>query len=133
MGPFDSYPPDLQVQIRPFMPGPGEEQKPDLFAAAPPKQHDWSRDDIIRQGLFTTLLGIDRNQSMAIAKSPENYREATFYLPSQPSKGQLNNITGATMLGHALLMDAVSPEWRKWLQRAGIGIEGAVILANRRQ
>jgi len=132
MGPLDSYPLELQARIRPYISQPERQREP-LNTLEGALKQDWSRDDVIRQTLFTSLLGIDRNQSMAIAKNPDSYYEATPWMPRQPSKGQINNITGATMIGHALLMNAVSPEWRKWLQRAGIGIEAATILANRRQ
>lgn len=87
----------------------------------------WSRDDLVRQGLYLGLLGTDWAQTRTVAKNPDRYREAnnliTHFTGEHPSAGQVNNIVAATAVAQTLLADQLSPEWRKVLQRLSIGAE----------
>ena len=95
---------------------------------------DWSSDDIKRQALYYGLLGLDWNQTKRVADPKSKYRESnpiiTHFTGPHPSKGQINNIIGGTALGHTLLMNYLSPEWRKRLQELSILGEGVTVYRN---
>jgi hypothetical protein len=92
---------------------------------------DWTDDDVRRQLQYLTLHGTDWAQTRTIAKNPQDFRETNKLLGEHPSVGKVNNYFATTAVGHALLMNALPPEWRKWAQYGTIGLEAGVAGRNK--
>lgn len=88
-------------------------------------------EDILRQAAFLGLVGTDWAQTRTIVKHPDQYFEQNPLMGKHPSMGKLNAAVLGTMLGHTLLMNELTPEWRKWAQMLSIGGEGANVARNK--
>lgn len=95
------------------------------------KDQSWSNDDIKRQLTYGLLHGADWAQTRTIAKNPTQYHETNPLLGEHPSVGRVNNYFLTTLLGHALIANYLSPEYRKLFQNATIGLEAGVAGRNK--
>lgn len=104
---------------------------------------DWTREDTYRQIALTSLLVIDWAQSRwAIKKNEETnycafgshpctlYQEDNPLLGQHPSIGKLNNLVGASIVGHAAITYILPRGWREGWQYVWIGVEAGAVYNN---
>ena len=90
----------------------------------------WLVEDKQRQGIWYGLHAIDCNQTLKIARNPDEYSEANPLLSKHPSKGE---VMTACVLGgiiHPLIVHHMSPKNRRFTQNVSIGLVGTAVVWN---
>lgn len=103
----------------------------------------WTTGDTVRQGTLITLQIIDWRQTRWFVKNPihsvrctssgcthDYYSERNPILGPHPSVGRVNNLIGASIVGHALISSALSRRWREPWQYVWIGMETNAVIGN---
>jgi hypothetical protein len=118
---------------------------PLLFACVPPcHADDWSSSDSYRQAALTALLVADWAQTRWAIKHNENlrycgynaepcrfYKEQNPLLGEHPTIGKVNNLIGASILGHAAIAYMLPRGWREGWTNVWIGVEASAVYYNR--
>lgn len=101
---------------------------------------DWTREDTYRQTALTALIVADWAQTRWAIKQNGNhcsypercrpYEEVNPLLGKHPSMGKLNNLVGASVLGHIAIARILPREWREGWQYVWIGIETNAVYRN---
>ena len=63
----------------------------------------WTVPDVVLQGTYLTLHGMDWSQTLHIARNPDDYREKNKILGEHPSKEQVNRYFALTAIGHTTI------------------------------
>lgn len=105
---------------------------------------DWTREDTYRQAALTTLLVVDWAQTRWAIRHNEElrycgynaepcrfYHESNPLLGEHPSIGKVNNLIGASIIGHAAIAYMLPRGWREGWQYVWIGVEASAIYSNR--
>ena len=86
---------------------------------------DWSEDDTRREIIYTSLLFIDYQQTLAIERHPE-LAEGNPLLGRHPSNTRISLHFLTMMTAQYYMVKELSPEYRKWVQWFGITFEAGV-------
>lgn len=104
----------------------------------------WTASDTVRQGALVGLQVVDWRQTRWFVKHPAyydctaarceagSYRERNPVLGAHPSVGKVNNLIGASIVGHALVSAALPRAWREGWQYTWIGAEAYSVGGNYR-
>lgn len=96
---------------------------------------DWTREDTHRQAALTALFVVDWAQTRWSIKHNEEfpceknaqpcgfYKEQNPFLGEHPNIGKVNNLIGASIIGHAAIAYMLPRGWREGWQYVWIGIE----------
>ena len=86
--------------------------------------------EIAAQAVFTGLALLDWNQTLQIAKHPDEYSETNFIIGEHPSEGRVNILMPAGIVLHALVTYALPRKYRSFWQYVWIGEEAACVYQN---
>ena len=79
--------------------------------------------EVAAQAVFTGLTLLDWNQTLQIARHPEEYSETNPVLGEHPSVGKVNTLMSLGIVSHAFVTWAIPKEYRPYWQYIWIGIE----------
>ena len=97
---------------------------PSCFAGDP-----WSKEDVARQVLVTSLLAVDMQQTLYIKRNQDKFYETNPAIPMRDKDIYTHFAVSAIMW--ALVADAMPSEQRKYFQYLTIGFQGATIRSNK--
>lgn len=91
---------------------------------------DWNKQDTMLEILFTTLILIDRQQTMEVTKHPDELYENNPFLGENPSVGEVNRAFIFVGILHPLTSAILPPPYRGYWQFFTIGVEGHAVYMN---
>ena len=104
------------------------------FSSAVLGAEEWfgslNRNEIIAETVFVGLAVLDWNQTLQIAKHPDEYSETNFIIGEHPSEGRVNILMPAGIVLHALVTYALPRKYRSFWQYVWIGEEAACVYQN---
>lgn len=103
-----------------------------LVFATPVQADEWTASDSLLQGATTLLLVADWMQTRTIAKSPDRFDEANWFLGRHPSVGAVDGWFLGSILGHLVVSLVLPRPWREVWQGLTITLELAVVAYNAR-
>ena len=89
-----------------------------------------NRNEVIAETAFVGLALLDWNQTLQIAKHPDEYSETNFIIGEHPSEGRVNILMPAGIVLHALVTYALPRKYRSFWQYVWIGEEAACVYQN---
>ena len=104
------------------------------FSSAVIGAEEWfgelNHEEIIAEAVFVGLAVLDWNQTLQIAKHPDEYSETNFIIGEHPSEGRVNILMPAGIVLHALVTYALPRKYRSFWQYVWIGEEAACVYQN---
>ena len=104
------------------------------FSSAAIGAEEWfgelNHEEIIAETVFVGLAVLDWNQTLQIAKHPDEYSETNFIIGEHPSEGRVNILMPAGIVLHALVTYALPRKYRSFWQYVWIGEEAACVYQN---
>ena len=90
----------------------------------------WTKDQILLQGVSTTLNIIDWGQTLDIADNHDKYYEINPIIGKHPSRGRVNTYFTLATLIKIGITHILPSKWRKWWLGANIMISGYLVNHN---
>ena len=94
------------------------------------KPDPWTRDQILLQGVATTLNIIDWGQTLDIVDKPDQYCETNKYLGKHPSRRKVNKYFACSTGFQILVTHLMPSSWRKYWLGGNIMVSGYYVNHN---
>ncbi|MBW2178751.1 MAG: hypothetical protein JRG81_00015 [Deltaproteobacteria bacterium] len=92
----------------------------------------WTKDQIIMQGVLSSLNIVDWGQTLDIADRPDEYREINPILGDHPDRGDVNIYFASTMILKVLVTHLLPTEYREYWLGGNIALSGYFVHHNHR-
>lgn len=89
----------------------------------------WTKTDIAMESLYLATHVADYKQTKQVARQPDDYKEANFFIGSHPSETRVDNFYLLMGVSHILVSHYLKSEKRLW-QQMTIGWELIMISNN---
>ena len=90
----------------------------------------WTKDQILLQGVATTLNVIDWGQTLDIAEKPNEYHEINPILGEHPSRAEVNRYMACSMTFRLLIAHMLPSKYRNYWLGASIMVSGYFVGRN---
>ena len=90
----------------------------------------WTKEQVLLQGVASTLKIIDWGQTLDIADKPDRYEETNPILGKHPSRAEVNRYFGYSVGTQLLITHLLPSEWRKFWLGGWIGVSGYYVNHN---
>jgi len=80
----------------------------------------WTKEQVLLQGVMSSLNIIDWGQTLDIADKPNEYYETNPILGKHPDRGEVNRYFASTMMLKVLITHLLPFEYRKNIENTGL-------------
>ena len=92
----------------------------------------WTKEQVMLQGVSTTLAVMDWGQTLDIVDKPDQFYEVNPIIGKHPSRHRVNTYFALTSLAKIAITHILPSEQRKWWLGLNIAISGYFVKGNYR-